>query len=95
MMAAIDNSVANVALPTIAKNLNVSPALAIWIINGYQLTTTIALLPLASLGEIIGHKRVYLPGLALFTLARRSARCRTRCCCSRSRVFDRPSAPPG
>lgn len=68
-MAVIDNSIANVALPTIAKDLNVSPALAIWIINGYQLTTTIALLPLASLGEIIGYKRIYLPGLALFTLA--------------------------
>jgi DHA2 family multidrug resistance protein-like MFS transporter len=69
MMAVIDNSIANVALPTIAQDLNANPASAIWIINGYQLATAIALLPLASLGEIIGYKRVYLVGLALFTLA--------------------------
>jgi MFS transporter, DHA2 family, multidrug resistance protein len=69
MMAVIDNSIANVALPTIAEDLNASPSLAIWIINGYQLTTLISLLPLASLGEIIGYKRVYLVGLVLFTLA--------------------------
>src|SRR5262249_18922502 len=39
------------------------------IVNGYQLAVTISLLPLASLGEIAGYRRVYLVGLALFTLA--------------------------
>jgi DHA2 family multidrug resistance protein-like MFS transporter len=46
-----------------------SPAFSIWIVNGYQLAITISLLPLASLGEIIGYRRVYLAGLLLFTLA--------------------------
>jgi DHA2 family multidrug resistance protein-like MFS transporter len=68
-MAVMDGAIANVALPTIAKDLDASPAFSIWIVNGYQLAITISLLPLASLGEIIGYRRVYLVGLALFTLA--------------------------
>ncbi len=69
IMAVVDGAIANVALPTIAQDLNASPAFSIWIVNGYQLAITISLLPLASLGEIIGYRRVYLTGLALFTLA--------------------------
>ncbi|WGS02123.1 MFS transporter [Bradyrhizobium sp. ISRA443] len=69
VMAVIDGSIANVALPTIARDLDASPAFSIWIVNGYQLAITISLLPLASLGEIIGYRRVYLAGLVLFTLA--------------------------
>src|ERR1700731_4757126 len=69
VMAVIDGAIANVALPTIAGSLNASPAFSIWIVNGYQLAITISLLPLASLGEIIGYRRVYLAGLIVFTLA--------------------------
>src|ERR1700722_17116992 len=69
VMAVIDGAIANVALPTIAGSLNASPAFSIWIVNGYQLAITISLLPLSSLGEIIGYRRVYLAGLLLFTLA--------------------------
>src|ERR1700754_3673642 len=68
-MAVVDGAIANVALPTIAKDLNASPAFSIWIVNGYQLAITISLLPLASLGEIVGYRRVYLTGLLLFTIA--------------------------
>ena len=68
-MAVIDGAIANVALPTIARDLNASPAFSIWIVNGYQLAITISLLPLASLGEIVGYRRVYLAGLVLFTVA--------------------------
>src|SRR5579872_3030577 len=68
-MSVVDGAIANVALPTIARSLDASPAFSIWIVNGYQLAITISLLPLASLGEIIGYRRVYLAGLALFTLA--------------------------
>jgi DHA2 family multidrug resistance protein-like MFS transporter len=46
-----------------------SPAGSIWIVNGYQLAITLSLLPLASLGEIIGYRGVYLAGLLLFMLA--------------------------
>ena len=69
VMAVIDGAIANVALPTIAQDLNASPSFSVWIVNGYQLAITISLLPLAALGEIIGYRRVYLAGLALFTLA--------------------------
>src|SRR5580704_7704341 len=69
IMSVMDGAIANVALPTIAKDLQASPAFSIWIVNGYQLAITISLLPLASLGEIVGYRRVYLAGLALFTLA--------------------------
>jgi DHA2 family multidrug resistance protein-like MFS transporter len=69
IMSVVDGAIANVALPTIAIDLHASPAFSIWIVNGYQLAITISLLPLASLGEIIGYRRVYLAGLLLFTLA--------------------------
>ncbi|MGY8660864.1 MFS transporter [Bradyrhizobium sp. UFLA05-109] len=69
LMAVVDGAIANVALPTIAADLDASPAFSIWIVNGYQLAITISLLPLASLGEILGYRRVYLAGLLLFTLA--------------------------
>lgn len=68
-MAVLDASMTNVALPTIARAFRVEPSDAIWIVNAYQLAIVIALLPLASLGEIVGYKRVYLAGLAVFTAA--------------------------
>jgi len=68
-MAVMDSAIANVALPTIARDLHTNAAFSIWIVNGYQLAITISLLPLSSLGDIIGYRRVYLAGLLLFTLA--------------------------
>jgi DHA2 family multidrug resistance protein-like MFS transporter len=68
-LAVIDSAIANVALPTIAADLHTYPALSIWIVNGYQLAITISLLPLSSLGDIMGYRRIYLAGLALFTIA--------------------------
>ena len=68
-LAVMDSAIANVALPTIARDLHTNSAFSIWIVNGYQLAITISLLPLASLGDIIGYRRVYLAGLLLFTLA--------------------------
>ncbi len=69
IMSVMDGAIANVALPTIARDLHASPAFSIWIVNGYQLAITISLLPLAWLGEIIGYRRVYIAGLFLFTVA--------------------------
>ncbi|MGA9796480.1 MAG: MFS transporter [Rhizomicrobium sp.] len=68
-MAVLDSAIANVALPTIARDLHTNPAFSIWIVNGYQLAIMISLLPLSSLGDIIGYRRVYQAGLALFTVA--------------------------
>jgi DHA2 family multidrug resistance protein-like MFS transporter len=67
-MAVLDGAIANVALPVIARELGASPAASVWVINAYQLTITVLLLPLAALGDRIGYKCIYIPGLALFTL---------------------------
>src|SRR5438270_555899 len=55
-MAVLDSAIANVALPTIARELGASPSLSVWVINAYQLTITVLLLPLAALGDRIGYK---------------------------------------
>lgn len=68
-LAVIDSAIANVALPVIAADLKTDPADSIWVVNGYQLAVTVALLPMSSLGDSIGYKRIYLVGLILFTLA--------------------------
>src|SRR4051812_14513380 len=67
-MAVLDSSIANVALPTIARGLDVSAAVSIWIINAYQLAITALLLPFAALGDRIGYRRVYLAGLGIFVV---------------------------
>ena len=68
-LAVIDGAIANIALPTIAIDMHATPSEAIWVINAYQLAVTVSLLPLASLGEIFGYRRVYMAGLAVFTVA--------------------------
>jgi DHA2 family multidrug resistance protein-like MFS transporter len=68
-MAALDTSIANAVLPTIAADFQASPADSVWIVNSYQLALVACLLPLASVGEIFGYRRVCWHGLALFTAA--------------------------
>lgn len=68
-MAALDTAIANIALPAIAADLNTTPADVIWVVNVYQIAMVATLLPLAALGEIVGHQRIYFGGLLLFTLA--------------------------
>ena len=66
IMAVLDSAIANIALPTIARDLHVTDADSIWVVNAYQLAVTMSLLPLASLGEIVGYRRVHIVGLVLF-----------------------------
>src|SRR5215469_1832432 len=68
-MASLDTAIANVALPTISADQHVSPADVVWVVNVYQIALVATLLPLGALGEIVGHQRIYLCGLLLFTLA--------------------------
>jgi len=68
-MAVLDGAIVNVALPVMARDLDVDPSAAIFVVNAFQIAVTAALLPLASLGDILGYRRVYLSGLVLFTLA--------------------------
>ncbi len=67
-MAVIDGSIANTALPTIARDLQASPAASIWIVNGFQLAVAISLFSLASLGQLRGASRTYGAGVALFVV---------------------------
>ena len=69
VLVVLDGAIANVALPTIATALDVSPAASVWIVNGYQLALVMALLPCAALGESLGLRRVFVGGIALFTAA--------------------------
>ena len=72
-MAVLDGAIANVALPTIARELSATPAYAVWVVNGYQLAIVVSLLPVAALGEEIGYRRIFLGGIIAFTAA--SAAC--------------------
>jgi DHA2 family multidrug resistance protein-like MFS transporter len=66
-MAVLDGTVINVALPTIVRELGTTPAAGVWVINSYQLVIVALLMPLASLGERVGYRRIYLVGMVLFT----------------------------
>src|ERR1700726_2397502 len=74
-MASLDTAIANIALPAIAADLHASPADVIWVVNVYQIALVATLLPLAALGDIVGHHRIYLGGLLLFTLASLACAC--------------------
>jgi DHA2 family multidrug resistance protein-like MFS transporter len=69
MMSVLDSTIANIALPSIARDFRVSEAASIWVINAYQVAILISLLPLSSLGEIVGYRRVSQVGLVVFTVA--------------------------
>ncbi len=74
-MATLDIAIANTALPTIAADLHTNAGSAIWIINAYQIVLIATALPLAALGDIVGHKRVFLYGMVLFTVASLACAC--------------------
>jgi MFS transporter, DHA2 family, multidrug resistance protein len=74
-MASLDTAIANIALPAIAADLHAGPADVIWVVNVYQIALVATLLPLAALGEVVGHHRIYLAGLLLFTLASLACAC--------------------
>jgi DHA2 family multidrug resistance protein-like MFS transporter len=65
----IDGGVANVALPTIARDLGVSSSSVVSIVTVYQLMLVMLMLPFAGLGERIGLKRMYQLGQLIFTVA--------------------------
>ncbi len=68
-MLLLDITVVNVALPDIDKELNTSFTDLQWVVDAYALTLAATLLNAGSLGDRIGRKRVFLSGIALFTLA--------------------------
>ena len=67
VLVVLDAAIANVALPTIARSLVVTPAMSVWVITAYQTALLMALLPCAALGESLGYRRVFTVGVGLFT----------------------------
>ena len=72
-MIMLDNTIVNVALPSIQRDLHTSPATLEWTINAYVLSFAALILLGGKLGDRFGRKRIFLVGLAIFTLA--SAAC--------------------
>lgn len=66
-LAVLDGTICNVALPSIAEELNIPSSDSIWIVNAFQLVIMMTLLPFASCGELFGYKQIYLKGIIVFT----------------------------
>jgi DHA2 family multidrug resistance protein-like MFS transporter len=69
VLVVLDGAIANIALPSIARQLQAAPADAVWIITAYQLAVVMFLLPASAIGERFGYRRVFAGGVALFTAA--------------------------
>ncbi|PAU75906.1 MFS transporter [Halomonas salipaludis] len=69
LMAVIDTTMINIALPSIARDLEISAARAVWVVSLFQIVCAATLLLFASLSELVSRRRLYIAGLAVFTLA--------------------------
>lgn len=69
VLGGLDGAIANIALPTIARDLHCSETQTVWVVNVYHLAVAVSLLPAAALADSLGLKRVYGFGMALFTAA--------------------------
>jgi EmrB/QacA subfamily drug resistance transporter len=69
LMIVLDVTIVNVALPTIRQDLKFSESSLAWVINAYLLTSGGFLLLGGRLGDLYGHRRLFLLGIAAFTLA--------------------------
>lgn len=69
VMIVLDTTIVNVALPAIRADLGFSETSLVWVVNGYMLTFGGFLLLSGRLGDLHGHRKVFLGGLVLFTIA--------------------------
>src|SRR4051794_9484753 len=69
LMIVLDTTIVNVALPSIREDLGFSPTSLAWVVNAYLLTFGGFLLLGGRLGDLYGHRRLFLIGISLFTLA--------------------------
>jgi len=72
-MMVLDNLVVNVALPSIRRDLGASIQTLEWTVNSYILAYAVLLLTGAALGDRLGRKRMFIGGIALFTLGSAAA----------------------
>src|SRR6185503_16455884 len=66
-MILLDNTIVNVALPSIQHELGVSPGNLEWVVNAYVLVLAALILVGGTLGDRFGRRRVFVAGLAVFT----------------------------
>ncbi len=69
LMIVLDTTIVNVALPSIRADLGFSQTSLAWVVNAYLLTFGGFLLLGGRLGDLYGHRRLFVSGIALFTLA--------------------------
>jgi len=69
LMIVLDATIVNVALPSIRGDLGFSEASLAWVVNAYLLTFGGFMLLAGRLGDLFGHRRIFLLGIGLFTLA--------------------------
>ena len=69
LMIVLDTTIVNVALPSIRTDLGFTETSLVWVVNAYMLTFGGFLLLGGRLGDLYGHRRIFLAGLVLFTLA--------------------------
>lgn len=69
LMVILDGTVVSVALPSIQHGLGFSPAALAWVVNAYLVPFGGLLLLAGRLGDLVGRKRLFLAGLALFTVS--------------------------
>lgn len=69
LMIVLDTTIVNVALPSIGEDLRFSETSLAWVVNAYLLTFGGFLLLGGRLGDLFGHRRLFLVGITLFTLA--------------------------
>src|ERR1700674_1678046 len=69
LMIVLDSTIVNVALPSIQRDLRFSQADLTWVVNSYLITYGSLLLLAGRAGDLIGRKRVFLAGVAVFTAA--------------------------
>src|SRR3954471_5523825 len=69
LMIVLDTTIVNVALPSIRQDLSFSQTSLAWVVNAYLLTFGGFLLLGGRLGDLFGHRRLFLIGISLFTVA--------------------------
>src|SRR4051794_41642189 len=69
LMIVLDATIVNVALPSIQNDLDFSQSNLAWVVNGYLITFGGLLLLAGRIGDLIGQRRIFLIGLAVFTVA--------------------------
>ena len=68
-MIMLDNTVVNVALPSISRDLGIGISELEWVVNAYALTFGVLMLSGGKLADLLGRRRIFVVGLVIFTVA--------------------------